>query len=602
MSSRTIIWNRNALGNVPPEATTYTPVLPTNFIQLGWKSPISSRLLLEAGFVHQTGKLNPRHQFDPPQDPSTIAATESTTGFQIRAAQNYNTMINRNGKLKVAASYITGTHAFKAGMDFHRGIQEQVITRNGDYTVTLRNGLPTQLTLFAPVNFRDHLNADVGVFVQDQWTIGRASLNVGVRYDYLNASALEADVPANRWLPARHFDAVHDVPNWHDVSPRAGVSYDLRGDGKTALKFSFGRYVAGQAVAIANANNPQTTSVLSATRNWTDGNGNFIPDCDFSISAISGECQPLSNLSFGLNNPRATTYDPEVLHGWGKRGYNWETSAAIQREIFQGTSLNAGYFRRWYGNQTITDNTLVSPSDFTTFCITAPRDSRLPDGGGNQVCGFADVSVARFGQTQNHVTFASKFGESSEIYNGVDVSLNSRLRGGLQLSGGLSIGRTETDACFVIDSPQALVDCNVKPPFRTQYKLLGVAPLPWWDIQTSIAFRSIPGPEINANYSATNAEIAPSLERNLSSGANGMAILPIVPLGTMFADRMNDVGVRFSKVFRYRRLRVLGSLDVQNMFNSAAPQALNQTYGSNWQIPTVLLGPRFYKLGAQLDF
>ena len=94
----------------------------------------------------------------------------------------------------------------QGGLRFHRGIQEQVITRNGDYTVTLRNGSPTQMTLFAPVNFRDHLDADLGVFAQDQWTVRRASLNFGIRYDYLNASVLAADVPANRWLPAHHFD------------------------------------------------------------------------------------------------------------------------------------------------------------------------------------------------------------------------------------------------------------------------------------------------------------------------------------------------------------------------------------------------------------
>src|SRR4030095_17080783 len=117
-----------------------------------------------------------------------------------RAPQSVNTMCNTNWKLHGSASYITGSHAFKVGLDLHRGIQDQVITRNGDYTVTLRNGLPTQLTLFAPVHFRDHVDADLGVFVQDQWTIQRASINAGVRYDYLNASALASDVPANRCL------------------------------------------------------------------------------------------------------------------------------------------------------------------------------------------------------------------------------------------------------------------------------------------------------------------------------------------------------------------------------------------------------------------
>jgi len=48
----------------------------------------------------------------------------------------------------------------------------------------------------------------------------------------------------------------------------------------------------------------------------------------------------------------------------------------------------------------ITDNLAVTPADFETFCITAPIDSRLPDGGGYQICGLADVVPAKFGQSQ----------------------------------------------------------------------------------------------------------------------------------------------------------------------------------------------------------
>ncbi len=263
--------------------------------------------------------------------------------------------------------------------------------------------------------------------------------------------------------------------------------------------------------------------------------------------------------------------------------------------------MNLGYFRRWYGNQTVTDNVLVEPSDFSPFCVTLPADSQLP-GGGKPLCGLYDVSVAKFGQTQNLVTFASKYGKPKEIYNGVDLSMSARLRSGLQISGGLSTGRTELDNCFVIDSPQALLYCNVKPPFLTQFKVLGVAPLPWYGIQTSLSFRSVPGPEITGTYTATNAEALPTLNRNLASGANGTVPVPVLPPGTSYAERTNELNMRFSKIFRMGRARVLGSLDIQNIFNGAAVQALNLTYGPIWRQPTVILGPRFFKFAAQIDF
>ena len=49
---------------------------------------------------------------------------------------------------------------------------------------------------------------------------------------------------ANKWIGPRSFDRVDDVPNWKDINPRLGGSYDLFGNGRTALKASIGRYVA----------------------------------------------------------------------------------------------------------------------------------------------------------------------------------------------------------------------------------------------------------------------------------------------------------------------------------------------------------------------
>jgi hypothetical protein len=63
----------------------------------------------------------------------------------------------------------------------------------------------------------------------------------------------------------------------------------------------------------------------------------------------------MSNTNFGTVVP-STTYDPRTIHGWGRRPYNWEFSTSVQHEIVPRVSANLGYFRRWYGNFTITDN------------------------------------------------------------------------------------------------------------------------------------------------------------------------------------------------------------------------------------------------------
>ena len=65
------------------------------------------------------------------------------------------------------------------------------------------------------------------------------------------------------------------------------------------------------------------------------------------------------------------------MNGFGNRQNNWQASFGVDHELRQGIALSATYYRRWFGNFVVTDNTLVTPDDYDPFCITAPTDSRL---------------------------------------------------------------------------------------------------------------------------------------------------------------------------------------------------------------------------------
>src|SRR4029077_153736 len=126
---------------------------------------------------------------------------------------------------------------------------------------------------------------------------------------------------------------------------------------------------------------------------------------------LNGECGQISDLNFGKNNPLATQYAPGVLTGWGHRDYNWQANLSVQHELRPGMAINVGYFRTWYGNFRVTENTAVTPADFTEFCVTAPADPRFPGSGGNQLCGNYDVKPALYGQAKTVVELASHFGK-----------------------------------------------------------------------------------------------------------------------------------------------------------------------------------------------
>src|SRR5262249_39477663 len=159
-----------------------------------------------------------------------------------------------------------------------------------------------------------------------------------------------------------------------------------------------------------------------------------------------------------------------------------------------------------------TDNLALTPADYTPYCITAPRDPRLPGGGGNQLCGLYDITPALFGRVDEIVAQASPYGKQKETFSGIDVWMTMRFGNGGQVGGGISVGRTVNDTCFVVDSPQQARPgyCRVGLPWwdgQGQLKFNAIYPLPWWRLQTSVTYQNLAGVPHSANYVATNAEV-----------------------------------------------------------------------------------------------
>ncbi len=590
-----------------PEAAINYLGKPTRLSQVGWSSPMTSRLLFEAGWAYAAKDFQFRPQFDEGITTGNVPFRDLGTGLSwgnLSGVYGHNATYQYNTRL--AASYVTGSHAFKVGTTFqHAWVWTTQDVVNNGVTLQLRNGIPTQLTQYAtPLELYETTGANIGVFAQDQWRLRRLTLNLGVRFDSYNSYVPAQTEGPGPNVPGRNvsFAKVEDIPNWKNVSPRVGASYDVLGNGRTAIKANVGRYLEGpNLTTFTRRANPAAAIVTNATRTWNDTfypvgdprRGNFSPDCDLLVPGANGECGGVNPSNFGSTNPTQRYADDALT----TRGYNWEASASVQHEVLPRVSASVGYFRRWYGNFLATDNLNLAPSDYTSYCVTAPSDARLPNGGGYQVCGLADVN--RIVAQNNVITLSKNYGTQREVYNGVDYAVSMRLPQGLVLQGGASTGRIATSNCFVVDSPQQTLNCEVTPPFLTQVKLLGVYPLPF-GLQASATFQSLPGPEITASRTYSSAEVAPVLGRNLTAGT---AAVPLIKPGTLFADRLNQLDVRFSKTVGLgggRRLQA--NVDIYNAMNASAVLALNTTYGANWQQPLQILQGRLVKFGMQFDF
>jgi hypothetical protein len=522
---------------------------------------------------------------------------------------------------QASVTYVTGAHAFKTGfLDTFGTRREDYNNIPANVRYRFNNGVPNLITEIAtPYGFRSNLGGELGVYAQDKWTLDRLTLNLGVRFDYLNINFPEQSLEPGGLVPNRNITfPKNDYLGWKDISPRLGAVYDLFGNGRTALKANLSRYVLAQRLTsnYTNLGNPVNAMANSVTRSWNDRaglgiNGDYIPQCDLVNPMANGECGTISDLRFGQPIP-STVSDPAMLHGWGKRPDQWEWEVGMQHELMPRVSLDVGYFRRTYGNFTVTDNTLTGVSDYTQFNITAPIDSRLPDGGGYTVGGLYNLNPNKVGQVNNLFTLASNYGNYRETWNGVDVNLSLRLGKGTILQGGTSTGRTSLDVCDLrAQLPELTVtapyfvgptspDCDVPGHFQTQVKFLGTYTVPRVDVQIAATYRSLPGVSIVSNYVATNAEVIPSLGRPLSGGAANVTVNLVEP-GSLFTEQTNLLDLRFSKLFRFGNYRTSVNLDLANAFNSSGITSVNNNYAA-WQVPTGIHQARIAKISAQFDF
>jgi len=332
--------------------------------------------------------------------------------------------------------------------------------------------------------------------------------------------------------------AQRGVEGYNDITPRAGVAFDVFGNGNTALKVNVGKYLeAATNHNTYSLSNPAARVAGSAvlggqpavTRTWTDANFNYVPDCDLlatgtsDLRASGGDfCGPISNANFG-RPVFSGRFDPDILEGWSVRPSDWQVGVSVQQKVLEGLSVEVGYYRRWLQNFTVSDNLAVGPEDFDTFSITAPSDPRLPNGGGYVISGLYNVKPEKFGQTDSLTTWSRNYGSETSMYNGVQVNVSARMANGLTVQGGVNTGKTVTDNCEVQAALPEISPtnpyCHNDPGLTTRLTGLASYTVPKIDVLLSSTFRSDQGSPLAANYTVTSALALPSLgdeERNVS--------------------------------------------------------------------------------------
>jgi hypothetical protein len=546
----------------------------------------------------------------PAVGPTTYVMGEGSTNMLLNVANNSAANLSKSVEIRSSASYVTGSHSVKAGGSFFRGSYFRPVSVYGNVVLRLDSGVASQATLTLPTNRHDKVDGDWGFFVQDRWTMKRLTANLGLRMDWLQTSVPDQVLPASVWLAEQRFSA-RDVIDWKDLSPRLGVAYDLFGTGKTAVKVAVARFVDGETIGLTGQVNPMNAISTTDSRTWTDSNS------DFSIYNANGSVQlnelgPTGNANFGTPII-STNFDGDVLKGWSKRGYSWETDLSIQHELLPRMAVSALYYRRSTGNTRVTDDRTLTPASYDgPFCVTAPTtDDRLSNAG-QPVCGLYDIKPAfrATSGTNSFVTFADSLGLNREDVNsGVELSVNARLPRGAFVSGGVSFANRHQNNCDVVDNPEGARFCDQDSGYRPDIKVNGSYPLPL-DVRVSATYRALAGPQVAATWAVPNSVIQTALGRPLAAcPATGTCrstkSVALLEPGTEFISMRQALDLRFSKSVRLSTYRFQVNADVLNAINANGIQTVNTTFStttSSWLNATGVQDPRQFLLSAQFDF
>jgi hypothetical protein len=613
------IWDDTRAGVSPESAVAYRfPVL--SLAQVSWTAPMTNKLLFEARYAHRGEAFGNQLPDEGSIYRNLVPVLEQSNNLFYRgkggdggvsglfgySAQGINTAL-------ASMSYVTGAHSFKVGFSDTWARTVSTSDSNSRYMMFRFNqGVPNLVTLYGvPTRGESLVKGEIGVFAQDRWTIQRWTFNGGVRYDgFIGGYPDQVRGPAPL-QPTRNFTfpAVTTM-SLHDVTPRLGASYDLFGNGKTALKASLGKYM----LTLFTIGNPAGVSTTT-TRNWNDftfgpgdpRSGNFNPDCDMLNSAVNGECSAYLT-PFGTLSSIAQ-FNRDTRFGWGNRPYNWEFSTSVQHQLAPRVGIDVGYFRRWFGNFQVTQTVGLSASDYDRYSVMAPADPRLPNGGNYQINDLFNLKPAKVGQGTAYTTFARDFGTQTERWNGMDFGANARLQNGVTLQGGVSTGRTTTDNCDVVVNDQGAIvsgagpslrGCHVAAAFLTQVKVLGTYLVPVVGMNIAATVQSTPGPVISANRTYLNAEVQPTLGRPLSAGAQNVTINMLLP-GDIYGDRVNQFDLRLGKTLRFGSRRAMVNLDIYNVLNANPVMQENAAYAV-WRTPQRIMDARLFKVSGQFDF
>jgi hypothetical protein len=638
---------RNARGASdlnPIETTTPQGAVPASFGKHWWNTGpnptfkfgdqwvVSDRLLVDLQYAHVGNNfvLDVHSPELVDVQPSIIVST----GLNGRSA-NQQVFIRPVNSLTFNSNYFMpgvagGDHALKFGGYWRDSNTTSLAHMGGFARVRFPNSVDNdcslastgcQVDLYRDGNsVYDLLN--VAAYVQDTYTLGRLTTQLGVRFDRIHDQALAASISANPlggpWLPAIDFPGADPGVVFNTFSPRLGFTYDLTGNSKTVARANYARYY-GQVGngAISGTINPVSQTAIRYP--WIDANKNKSADA----GEITLGPNPLALVAgnWSATNPGATTssnsVDPNL-----KDDTTDEFIVGLDREVGGGFAVGASYIWRRYGNFNYEDRVGISTADwvartFTPAASTCPgADNRTEAATCPTVTYYEPsfqqptlqqrINVPGYNRTyngfevtgrkrmSNHWLMNTSFSFNSATYNYNDFPGSNNMSSGTAGANDISEDPTNRTVRNGFQYDYLTAGSGVGNVFvnaKWLFKMSGLYELPF-AINVSAFYNARQG------YPFEQGILTPS--RN--NGGNTVFVV-LDPIGEERLPNYQNLDIHVERPIRANNIRFIPSLDVFNLSNFNTIQAIRGTQNAaNANQIQAILAPRVVRFGVKVNW
>ncbi|WP_162538467.1 TonB-dependent receptor [Granulicella sp. WH15] len=564
-----------------------------NYIaQAKWTFTPTPKLALELGMTLMP--VNYNLGFEPGVVAGAVAAYDQITSTISRVSPRADNDRGTFRAYMTSATYVSGRHSLKTGLQMRTGSWQEAFTMNNNMIQVYNSGVPNSIRLYnAPLAHRETMPVDLGWYLQDTWKISkRITINPGIRFQHTNMTIPQQSSPVAQWtvtpivVNGQSYGTYQAAQNgyvlWNTFSPRLGISWDVFGDSKTAVRGGVSKYDRLEGTTLVQNINQNFLAYRTCPWSATalapySMDPNVLPTSYAEIPAgIQAQCTAFSNNGAHL--------DPGI-----KRPYQMEYTAMIQHQFGSSTSASAAYYHRTFYDLYGIVNQAVPSTSYTPVTITNPINGQ---------------PLTVYNQNKSTLGLSKLYEQTLpnlfQHYNGVEFTVNTRFRKGSvfgSFTWGRSIGTPDgSSTSNDFNNPNNLINLAGNLGYDAPFQIrIGGNYSIWKKIQVSGTLRSNSGLPQSRTYTVTTS-IVPGLTQvtqNVFVAAPGSYRYPF----------QNLVDLRVSKSWSIReRVQFEPVADLFNVFNTSAVTAAVTTIGPSLLKPSGIDFGRMARLGGKVTF